>query len=224
MQTRSVAWYEAKIVFGLSALLPLLVLPLHACIVSLLADPQHGIPSEEWLQKSYEVLLPLVVGLAAAHLMMVERDERFDELRASYPEHPLRLPLLRTGGALALSALALGLNALGLRLGYGPFLPREVMLPSIAPALYMLGLALLVGNVTGSYWAAANAVLGSWLFDVITRGRYTSVMFLFESAWPRGQIPLRWNRAILVGLGLVLMLLNIYVSVRRQYPRQHHGG
>lgn len=222
MATRPVAWYEAKIVFGLSTLLPLLALPAQAIILALANRPDRPI-APEYIRKTYDVLLPPVVALAAAHLMSIEREERFDELRRSYPESIWALPLLRTGGAVLLSAFALALSALCLRLGYGPYNFMEVIAPSAAPGLYMLGVALVANNLTGSYWAAAGVVVGSWVFDVLTRGRYTGILFLFEAAWPRGQFPLTWNRALLLALGAILLLLNIALSAHSRAPRRAYA-
>lgn len=216
MRPHGIAWYEGRIAFGLSSLLPALLLPAYALLQWFFWQRGLARPALADLIKSFEVALPLATGLAAAHLMVVEREERFAELRATYPEPPWRLPLLRTGGALLLGSLTLLAAALAYRLAYGPYPVRDVLLPALPPALYLLGLSLLVGNLSGSYWAAAGTVLGYWFLEVYRQGDLTGILFLFDRTWPRLAVDYAANRWLLAGLGVALLLANAWLGARRR--------
>ncbi len=180
-----VLWSELRVTFGLTTLLPLPALA--------------GFAALEWLtwrggrytiaemlsaaRRDFVLLLPLAAALAAAHLMSVEREEGFAELRDTYPAPPYQLALLRTSIALlfALVAVVGGWIAYGL---VSPALdPSRVILPALAPTLFMLGLALLVNNLSGSYWASSGVLMAYWFVEVRTRGELTRALFC---STPRG--------------------------------------
>lgn len=212
--------YEARIVFGLTAALPVLGLPLAALVQGLMWNREPvPVPHLIDVLRTFEMGLPLLAGLAAAHLMTVEREEGFDELRRAYPEATWRVPLLRTAGALLLALLSGMLAVLGFRLVHGPFDIAAVVGPALPPTLVLLGLSLVVSNVTGSYWLASAAVMGVWFFDFQTQGGVTQTWFLFDASWPLPEIDYEFNRGLLVSLGLALLGANGYISVlRRQQP------
>jgi hypothetical protein len=207
--------YEARVAFGATALLPGLILPLYALLLfwqnRQILEPLSVIDAT----RDLELLLPLVAALASAHVMTVEREAGFDELRAGYPEHPLRLPLLRTAGALALAAVFAGLAVGCIWLALGAFAP-QIVLPALAPTLALLGAALLLGNLSGNYWVAAAVALAWWFGETQTRGAYTGLLALFAHRWPPEELSYDVNRRLLAGLGVGLLVANGYVSARRR--------
>ncbi|MDI3339815.1 MAG: hypothetical protein QJR03_04710 [Sphaerobacter sp.] len=215
MRARSIAWYEARVVFGASAALAALIPPLMALFQWFIWS-QRLEPATEWeITRVFELTTGLAAGLGAAHLMGVERQEGFHELRRTYPESPWRLPLLRTAGAIATLLLPLLLTMLCFRLSYGSYDLGETVLPALAPALFLLGLGLLLGNVTGNYWVAAGGVLGYWFVELITRGEVTGTLFLFNRTYPVDGVSDGLNRALLVGIGVGLLVLNALWAARR---------
>jgi hypothetical protein len=133
-------------------------------------------------------------------------------LRLSYPEPCLRLPLLRGGAALAflLAAAAAGMAAFE---GFwGPFTLSGLVaaaLPSLAPALFLSELSLLIGGISRSYWVASGAVTVYWFLELQTRGQVSGPLFLFEAVWPVEGVPFALNRLLLAGLGLAFFVLNM---------------
>jgi hypothetical protein len=213
----AIARYEAQIIFGVTAALPVLGLPLAAFVEGLMWQrPYSPTPQLIDVLRIFEVALPLMTGLAAAHLMTVEREEGFDELRRSYPEATWRVPLLRTAGACLLALISLALGLVGFRLAYGPFDVGVIVGPAIPPALVLLGLALTAGNLTASYWLAAAAVMGTWFFEFQTKGVVTKTFFLFEASWPVPGVDYDLNRGLLVLVGVALIATNGYISVLRR--------
>lgn len=215
MRTRGALWYEARIAFGLSSALPVLLLPGYA-LVAWFVWSQRPQPPILWeVTRGFELVAPLAAALSAAHLMGVEREAGFADLRRSYPEHPWRLPLLRTAGAIGLGLLSLLLGILCFQLAYGTFSLWDTVLPALAPAVYLLGLSLLAGNLSGSYWLAAGAALGYWFVEMLTRGDITKGFFLFNETYPVAGVSQVLNRVLLAGIGLMLLIANGYVSARR---------
>lgn len=212
MTPRSLFYYEARVGLGPSALLPALALPLYA----LLEHFTWHEPGSFHLIRAFEVILPLTAALAACHLMAVEREEGISELRATYPEPRWRLPALRSAGALALALLALLAGMLCFRLTSGPFSLAQVVTPALAPALFLVGAALLVSNLTGSYWATAGTVMGYWFLEVLSRGRFTQTVYLFQKTWPLPDVDLVPNRLWLAGLGFLFLAANAAISLSRR--------
>src|SRR6185295_18764117 len=95
MLTRNIAYYEARIVFGMASLLPLLMLPGYMFLGWLIWTHHEAIPSLPQMTQIVELMLTLSGGLACAHLMTIEREEGFDEIRRTYGESSWRLPMLR---------------------------------------------------------------------------------------------------------------------------------
>ncbi len=208
--------YEGRVSLGATSLLPLLGLPAFALLQwVLVAHDRTGVPAHIVI-RAFELILPLIGGLAAAHLMTVEREEGMVELRLSYPESRWRLPTARTGIALALVAVAALLGALAFRLAFGPHRLGRLLGPAVSPTLLLIGLSLLVGNASGSTWAAAGLVIGVWFLEVQTRGEVTGVLFLFQYAWPVEGVSFVLNRRLLAGLGLLCCLANAWLSARRK--------
>jgi hypothetical protein len=211
--------YEARVAFGATALLPALILPLYALLLfwqnRQILEPLSVIEAT----RDLELLLPLTIALASAHVMTVEREAGFDELRAGYPEHSLRMPLLRTAGALALAAAFAGVCVGCVWLVLGSFAP-QIALPALAPTLALLATALLVGALSGNYWVAAAVALAWWFGETQTRGKYTDWFALFAYRWPGGEAPYELNRRLLTGLGIVFLIINCYISACRRRKRK----
>lgn len=215
-------WYEAKLALGWSALLPALGLPIYAALARWLFLTAPSGASMEMVRQTFVILLPLVTALSAAHLMTIEQEEGIVELRASYPEHPARLPLVR--GMLALGLL-LGNALVGLlafRLIWGP-LDTAAILPALPPTLLLTGLSLLTGRLARSYWVAAGLALVYWFFELQTRGQITQALFLFNPVWPKTGISPALNQALLSGAGLIFFLLNVLAEDFRGEWRARRG-
>ncbi len=208
MKPKTLLCYEVRLAAGLSALLPILALPVYAVLSRLLwgrFDAEMPLPM---IVNAFEIILPLSAGLSAAHLMTIETEEGFADLRRSYPEPRLRLPLLRSGVALAFLLLALTLGAFAFHFLWGAYDVFAAVLPSLAPALFLTGLSLLTGGFSHSYWAAAGAVLVYWFLELQTRGKISGMLFLFDTAWNMVDVSYFLNRTLLAGLGFAFFAIN----------------
>ncbi len=105
--------------------------------------------------------------------MVIEREEGFDSLRRSYAEPSWRLPVRRALGGIAAVGISAVVAGAIFHLAYGDYAVETVILPAVPPALYLMGLALLVGNLSGGYWMPAALVVGYWFLDYRTQGAYT---------------------------------------------------
>jgi hypothetical protein len=216
MLTRTTAWYEARIIFGMASLLPLLILPGYMLIGWVVWSAHRTIPSLPEVMRVFEVVLTLAGGLACAHLMTIEREEGFDEIRRTYPERFWRVPLLRVLGAATLIAFSGLLAAMLFYFSYGEYDFHQRALPAFAPALYLAGLALLVSNISGSYWIAAGVIVAYWYAELTTQGAYTGALFLFNHSFPLPSIDPSLNRGLLIGGALVFFALNAAYSAWRR--------
>lgn len=209
--------YETRITFGLPSLLGLLILPGYILLAALVWISRETMPMPQEMRMIFELGLTLSAGLAAAHLMSIEREEGFDEIRRTYPEHNWRVPLIRAV-QIVLFVIVVGLIAAGITLAAGGEVAlRDTLIPSLAPALWMCGLVMLVNNISGSYWVSAALTVGYWFGDFMSGGSHSGVFFLFNHAMPRPDVDPLLNRAALLGLALVAFALNTaYSSWRRR--------
>jgi hypothetical protein len=221
MLTRNIAYYEARIVFGLASLLPLAMLPGYMLLGWLLWTTRGSLPSLTQIRSVFEFVLTLAGGLACAHLMTLEREEGFDEIRRTYAEPSWRMPITRALEAAAFIGISGLLAALLFAFAYGQYDFAQMMLPAFAPALYLAGLALLVNNVSGSYWIAAGVALAYWYGEWTSQGAYTGVFYLFQHSMPVRDIDPTLNRVLLLGGALLFFALNIAYSAWR---RRGHVG
>lgn len=216
MPTRPGWYYDLRVVFDMTMILPAFLLPLYALILYLMWQQQPAQIGQ--ITSAFELLLPLAGGLATAHLMVVEHEAGFADLRRSYPESSWRLPLMRTLAAVLWVAIMALIGILSFRVAYGEFDLLEVVSPAVAPSLYLLGWSLLVGNLTRNYWIVAAVVMGYWGFDYYTQGTLTQSIYLFMKTRlgspDAAIISYANNRALLAALGCGLLLLNGYVNVR----------
>ncbi|MCC6805719.1 MAG: hypothetical protein IT319_22750 [Anaerolineae bacterium] len=213
---RASIYYEARVAFGWATLLPALLLPAYALIAWLNWSAYRATPQPGELIRAFVLGLPLSAGLAAAHLMVIEREEGFDSLRRSYPESSSRLPVRRAlGGIIAVTVSTLVTGVI-FHLAYGDYAVETVIIPAVPPALYLMGLALLIGNVTGGHWIPAALVVGYWFMEFETRGAFTKAAFLFNPIMPIPSVDAALNRWLLVGLACLWASLNVgYSSWRR---------
>lgn len=208
MRTAPPVFYEARLVAGLAGLLPCLGLPAYVVLSRLLSgrfDPEMPLPM---IVNAFEIILPLAGGLSAAHLMTIETEEGFSELRRSYPEPRLRLPLMRSGAALAFLFLALALGAFAFHLFWGTHDFFVAVLPVLAPAVFLTGLSLLVGGLSHSYWAAAGVALVYWFLELQTQGKISGTLFLFATVWNGRELSYPLNRSLLMGVGFAFFAIN----------------
>lgn len=212
-----IALYEARITFGLPSLLALLIVPGYVLLGSLMWLSRDTMPAPQEVRMIFELGLTLSAGFAAAHLMTIEREEGFDEIRRTYPEHNWRVPLLRSA-QIVLFVIAAGLIAAGMLLVVAGGYPlRDTLIPALAPAIWLAALAMLVNNVSGSYWIAVAVAAGYWMGEALVRGAYSGSFFLFNHAMPKPDVDPVLNRALLLGLALVAFALNTaYSSWRRR--------
>jgi hypothetical protein len=163
------------------------------------------------------MVLPLAGGLIAAHLMSTETENGFHELRRSYPEATWRKPVFRwLGGTLYLLLSGL-MAALLLRLAYGPFDLLYVMVPSLAPGLFMMTLALFLNAVSQHYQGVAALVSAYWLMELLTGGQFTGELHLFARIQQQFVTSYELNRGLFVVLSALLLLATIlWVSWQRQ--------
>jgi hypothetical protein len=216
MLTRNIAYYEARIVFGMASLLPLLLLPGYTLLGWILWRTPQSIPPLPQMTNIFELMLTLSGGLACAHLMTIEREEGFDEIRRTYAERSWRVPMLRALEAFMFISISGLLAALFFYLAYGQYDFNQVVLPAFAPALYMCGLALLINNVTGNYWLAAGVVVGYWYGELMSAGFYTKALFLFNHSMPLPNVDPNLNRTLLIGGALLFFSLNAAFSAWRR--------
>jgi ABC-type transport system involved in multi-copper enzyme maturation permease subunit len=212
----TIAYYEARAVFGFTALAPALLLPVFGIIVLVNWLRNDVTPTANEVMSALAVLLPLSAALSAAHLMVVEREENVDALRRSYAEPTWRLPLTRLTGALLVAGVSVGITLLLLRAAGVAYPLDQVVLPAIPATLMMVGLALLAGNITGNSPAAIVAVIAYWFLDMQTGGSVTGVLFMFNAVSPLPDIDPDLNRLLLYASAIALCLANVAWSARRR--------
>lgn len=213
-------WYEFRLAVGLPSLLPVLGLPAFALLLRLVsyAERQEAVLYD--ITRGFEVLLPLAAGLACAQLMTLEHDEGFTELRSSYPEGSWKLPFTRTISAMGLLTVCALAGGLAFRTGFGAYPFWQAVSPSLAPAVFMVGLSMLASALSRSYWVSAALVMGWWFFDLQLRGEVTGSLYLFQYTLPHEEVSLTLNRMLLTLLGSVSLLANGAVSAWRRSGRE----
>jgi hypothetical protein len=207
--------YELRAAFGLSSLLPLPALACFALLEWLIWRDSSVDSISAAVMRDFTLLLPLISGLSVAHLMSVDREEGFDELRHSYVEPLYQQVLWRTLIALLLTGVAAGLGWIAYSLVIGAAVPLNWILPSLPPTLYMMGLSLLINHLSGSYWAATGVTLVYWFLEVQpqTRGILTGGLFLFNSVWNSG-INENWNTILVCLVGCLFLVVNTFLEQR----------
>lgn len=217
--------YELRVAFGLTSLLPLPALAAFALLEGLMwhnSSPE-SIPAS--VMRDFTLLLPLISGLSAAHLMSVDEEEGFAEMRHSYAEPLYQQVLWRTGVALLLTGAAAGLGWIAYSLVIGAPLPLQWILPSLPPTLYLMGLSLLANHLSGSYWAATGVTLAYWFLEVqpLTRGSLTGNLYLFNAIWSNGSSP-TWNTILLCLVGCLFLAINTLFEQRSSAFRSPAGN
>jgi hypothetical protein len=214
MSPKSLIYYEARVAFGVMALAPALLIPAFGAMMAI--QNPNASPPLAILARVFEMGLPLAAGLSAAPLMTIEREEGFAELRASTAESSWRVPVVRGVGALWLLTFAVlvGLASFVVLFDLADF--PTVVVPALPPALYFVGLALVVSNLTQSNWVTGALLLGYWFFEYQTRGAVTQTLFLFGGTFPLSGISYDLNRGLLIGIGMALLVINGVLSVRRR--------
>jgi hypothetical protein len=217
--------YELRVACGLTSLLPLPGLAGFALLEWLMwhNSSPGSINPHVMVTRDFTLLLPLIIGLSVAHLMSVENEEGFDELRHSYAEPLYQQALWRTLIALLLTGAAFGLGWAAYSLLIRTPVPLQWILQSLPPTLYLMGLSLLINHLSGSYWAAAGVILGYWFLEIQsqTRGKLTGDLFLFNAVWDNGSDG-RWNTIFLCLIGCLFLVINILLEERRML--RSHGG
>ena len=214
--------YELQVAFGLTSLLPLPALAGFALLEWLMwHDSSMNSINSFVVTRDFTLLLPLISGLSVAHLMSVDKEEGFDELRQSYVEPLYQQALWRTLIALLLTGTAFGLGWAAYSLVLGIPLPFQWISPSLPPTLYLMGLSLLINHLSGSYWAASGITLGYWFLEMqpLTRGKLSGAFSLFNAVWGNGS-DARWNTILLCLMGCFFLGINIFIGQRLRFrPR-----
>lgn len=209
--------YEMRIAFGLASLFPLLLLPGYAVVGWIIWSSRNAGPPMREVLEVFSVLLPLSAGLAASHLMSLEREEGFDEIRRTYSETSLRLPLMRSVIAFVGVGLSGVLAASMFHFVYDLNAFADFFLPSLPAAFYLCALALLVNNISGSYWIASAVVIAYWFGEMVSGGQYTGMLYLFNAAWSLPDLDPALNHiALLLGMAAFLGLNVLYSVWRRR--------
>ena len=204
--------YEARIIFGFPVVLPTLLLPTYALIQWFIWSRSMDPPQLSAILRGFELMLPLSTATAAAHLMVVDKEERFHELRVTYPEPFWFVPVLRTSGALGLGGISAILGMVLFRFAFGPYAAIDQVLPALPPTLFLLGLSLFVSHMGANYWASSGTVVGIWFFSLFTRGRVLPLFYLFDRSWPVDTVSYLENRWALAGMGAVLLVANALLA------------
>ncbi|MBE2193276.1 MAG: hypothetical protein IAE83_03800 [Anaerolinea sp.] len=218
MRAKPMLYYDLRLTVGLTSILPALVLPLFGMLNGLIWHLNRFTPRQLDIERPFEVALPLFAALASAHLMTIEQDERFSDLRDSYPEPRWRLPLLRMMVGFVIAAAILLAGGLVYRIVYGYYDPVDIFPPAFAPTVFLLGLSICLGSLTHVYWAAAGGVLLYWIFEIQTRGAVTRNFYLFAHSLPGAdaEIPYTFNRLAIASAGVLLLVIGGYIHVRKR--------
>jgi hypothetical protein len=212
MKSNPFLWYETRLAFDFSALLPAFGLPVYAVISKLLMGRYDSELPISSLINTLVILLPLVSGFSTAHLMSIEQEANFNELRNTYPKPAWWIPVIRGGLAFVLLLVCAMAGWLAFRLVWGSKDYITALLPALPPAIYLTGLSLLTGRLTRSYWAAAGATMVYWFLELQTRGQVTGVLFLFNPVWPSMDFSMMLNRSLQVGVGISFFIFNIALA------------
>lgn len=216
LKIKSLLYYEGRVAFGFASLLPALLLPLYMIISWIAWEIRSGIPNLSDLRGTFQLLLTLSAGLTASHLMTIEREEGFDTLRRTYPERSFYLPVMRTIGAFVLILASGAVSALILYLRYGAYDVNDLLLMALIPAFYLCSVALLLNQITGSYWVASGLIVAYWFGELTTVGKHTGIFYLFNHAYPNGAVDLPVNVIALISSTLVFIVLNIAFNAWRR--------
>lgn len=212
-------FYDFRLSVGFNVVLPTLILPIMGAFNALTWQSNGIIPPLNLLIRPFETVLPLAAGLAAAHLLTLEHDERFADLRRTYPEPRWRLPLARLVVALVMTLVILIAGGI---VYFGAYPSTDVgaaLRPAFAPTLFMIGLSMAVGAASRSYWAAAGVVMVYWFLEMQTRGAVTGVFYLFRRSLTTPEIesvPYDLNRLLVAGVGLALIGVMFALHSRRR--------
>ncbi|MFZ3151164.1 MAG: hypothetical protein WA116_05700 [Anaerolineaceae bacterium] len=207
--------YELRAAFGISSLLPLPALAGFALLEWLIWQDSSVDSMSALVTRDFALLLPLISGLSVAHLMSVDQDEGFGELRHSYTEPLYQQALWRTLIAFLLTGVAFGLGWVAYSLAIGAPVPLQWILPALPPTLYMMGLSLLTNHLSGSYWTAAGVTLVYWFLEMWpqTRGKLTGGLFLFNAVW-KTNVDETWNTILLCLVGCLFLAINALLEKR----------
>jgi hypothetical protein len=215
--TKNIIYYEARITFGFTSLLPLLLLPGYTFLGWMVWAGRGTAPSFDEAVRVFEFLLSLSGGLAAAHLMTIEREEGFDELRRSYSERRWQIPILRSTITVMFITASAAIAAGIFYFAFGSYNLRQLVLPAFAPAFYLCGLALLINNVSGSYWISASVIAAYWFGEFLSGGYFSQSLYLFNHSAPFPGVDAQLNRLLLVVGFLIFALLNtVFTTIRRR--------
>ncbi len=202
--------YEFRISLGWFFWIPAFwIVPILASVTFL----QVGV-SERDLSIVFNTWLPILLGIMAAPLMSREKNLAFYEVRNTYVESALRIPIQRTLLCILYLIILWIVTLLCFRLSYGDF-HLSILFSPIVPALYLASVSLFVDNISGNgFISAITVVIYGW-FEYQTQGSYTGVVYLFNDSLSNGSDP-SLNRILLISASLVLLISNIVVNLSRK--------
>jgi len=202
-------YYEYRLTSGVAIWLPTLLLPAFAIFNWWLfsEDNPYTMPMFERITMIFELGLPLTAALAVAHLMGIEREQNFDELRHTMPEATWEILAYRIAVAIIMTLISIGITAASMAILWEPF-DLWSILENVLPAVsFMVAMSIAVNTVVGNYWVSSAAVVGYWLIDFNTGGAYTRGLYLFQSYRPRPDLNATINISLLLVMALVCVTL-----------------
>lgn len=208
--------YEIQSAFGMTALLPL---PALAGLIFLEAYMYRGqsLTAGEIgsiVVRDTALLLPICSAVACAALMSIDREENYAELRATYQRPLWQDALVRTIISLLIVVILLATVWIAVPLSFHTTSGLLHTFSALPATLYLLGLTMLINHLSGNYWAAAGTALSYWLIEVISYGKLTGPLYLFNTFRPVADAPV--NFFWLAGLGTLFLALNILLGEYRR--------
>ena len=216
-------FYTFRLAAGWFFWIPLLVV-LVLATVAYLSWRDIG-TTDQGLLGALEIWLPMLSGIMVSPLMAFEKETGFYELRQSYPESPLQLPLQRAllgflyvviVAIIAYIAFAITYNQLDLSLDF------RLLVLAVPPALYAMSLSLLLGTLSSSSFIPGAIIVAYVLFDFQTGGMFTGPLYLMNGFSSNGT-DLFLNRALLVIASLGLVAVNSAIHLYRKDITRYHA-
>lgn len=179
----------------------------------------------------FELIMPAMAVFCLAQAPTLDWEEDTAESVFCLPGHGAPVFVRRTVAGLGVMLAAMAAMISGFEVWVYPFDPVRTALLALPPALFVAGLAMLVGTVTRSYAAAVAAGFGFWIVDRILPGQLTGPLYLFRAGKPApagaaitggpglsalaARIGLEPNRWLLFGTGCGLIVLAALAHGRR---------
>ncbi len=198
--------------------------PLAILVIFLLdlweATHRAPVPFPPRIDKVYEVLevmWPLVLGLAAAMPLPLEKEQGTLEFRLSYPRPLWRTVVMKLSLPYVFWAgIGVG-TALWLDQTYLSLTPGTAAALVLPPALFLGGLGVMASAVTLNALSSQLVVALCWAWDLTTASRQSGLLALFPYLMRVEDLNLTVNRWLLTGLGAA-MHVGAVIALSRRRP------